>query len=382
MSVSPLRMSLVLTLLASLLPTFPVAIPPVPSRPSLDRLDSHTQRAPTASGTITKLGSYNTPGLAQRVQAVGALAYVADGSSGMQVIDITNPMSPALAATYGCSDSCYDLQIVDNLAYLKQFPNFDYDRAELQILDISNPRSPRGLGSVPTNGFSEFQVAGGFAYVVEDADPYTSADNALLTVDVHDPRRPLIRGRVSLSKLTRVTDIQVVGNLVYLIGSKALDGELQIVDVSNPDNPALRGAIGELGGMPVGVGIANGYAYVPIYVDRNNGAFSIIDIHDPDQPMLAHKHSLSGTPPTDFEMISTRAYVVFTRMGAGYVEVVDVGNHAAPSTLVSGGHLTNFHDIQVVGNRIYVADGSAGLQILEVDLPQPAHQVFLPAIVR
>ena len=40
---------------------------------------------------ITQLGAFNTGGLALSVQVVGNLAYVADGSSGLVVLDISDP---------------------------------------------------------------------------------------------------------------------------------------------------------------------------------------------------------------------------------------------------------------------------------------------------
>jgi hypothetical protein len=47
---------------------------------------------------IHLVGSVHTPGRATGVAVAGTHAYVADGSSGLQVVDISNPASPAIAA--------------------------------------------------------------------------------------------------------------------------------------------------------------------------------------------------------------------------------------------------------------------------------------------
>ena len=47
----------------------------------------------TGRGLIT-VGALDTPGTARGVEVVGELAYVADGSSGLRVIDVSNPAAP------------------------------------------------------------------------------------------------------------------------------------------------------------------------------------------------------------------------------------------------------------------------------------------------
>lgn len=325
-----------------------------------------------APGTITTLGTYNTPSYAARVHVVDTLAYVADGSGGLQVLDVTNPVSPTFVASYSSPGYCADVQVSGNLAYLDYVPSSD--QAELRILEISDPHSPQVLSSTPTNRFTVFQVADGFAYLAET--------NALLTIDVRNPRQPIVRSRVALDDLIEVRDIQVVGRFVYLVGHNYRDGILRVVDVSDPKSPVLRGAVRDSNGGPTALAVADGMAYVPLTMDGNAYALSIIDLNDPDHPMLRQRH-VTGEAVTDLNVIGAHAYVGHSRLGGGYLEVLDLANPAAPTTLARGGGLTDVPNIQVIGDHIYVADGRAGLKILEANLPQSPnqYQVFLPAIV-
>jgi Ca2+-binding RTX toxin-like protein len=92
----------------------------------LQIIDISNPAAPTLAGT------YDTPGYAQEVQVVGNYAYVADGGSGLQIIDISNPAAPTLAETYDTTGSAQGVQVVGNYAYVAD------DDGGLKILDVSD----------------------------------------------------------------------------------------------------------------------------------------------------------------------------------------------------------------------------------------------------
>jgi Ca2+-binding RTX toxin-like protein len=65
------------------------------------------------------------------VQVVGNYAYVADGDSGLQIIDISNPTTPTLKGNYDTSGYAQGVQVVGNYAYVAD------DASGLQIIDVS-----------------------------------------------------------------------------------------------------------------------------------------------------------------------------------------------------------------------------------------------------
>ena len=98
--------------------------------------------------------AYDT-GYAQDVEVVGNYAYLADGDSGLQIIDISNPTNPTLKGNYDTPDYAYGVQVVGNYAYVA-----DGDSG-LQIIDISNPTNPTLKGNYDTSGFAQdVQVVG------------------------------------------------------------------------------------------------------------------------------------------------------------------------------------------------------------------------------
>ncbi|MDD1458344.1 cadherin domain-containing protein, partial [Dolichospermum sp. ST_sed7] len=96
------------------------------------------------------------------VQVVGNYAYVADGDSGLQIIDISNPTTPTLKGNYDTSGLAYGVQVVGNYAYVADYTS------GLQIIDISNPTTPTLKGNYDTSGYAlGVQVVGNYAYVAD-----------------------------------------------------------------------------------------------------------------------------------------------------------------------------------------------------------------------
>jgi hypothetical protein len=108
-----------------------------------------------------RLGGYDTDGWAVAVQVVGSLAYVADGA-GLQILEVSNPVAPLLRGGYRTSGYAYGVQVLRNLAYVAD------GSAGLQVIDVSDPAAPVQLGGYETSGVaSSVQVEGNLAYVAD-----------------------------------------------------------------------------------------------------------------------------------------------------------------------------------------------------------------------
>ena len=78
-----------------------------------------------------------------------AVAYVADGDAGLQVIDVSNPANPVRVGGYDTSGYAYGVAVSGNIAYVAD------DDAGLQVIDVSNPASPVRVGGYDTSGNGE-----------------------------------------------------------------------------------------------------------------------------------------------------------------------------------------------------------------------------------
>jgi hypothetical protein len=124
------------------------------------------------------------------VQVVGNYAYVADGYSGLQIIDISNPTTPTLKGNYDTSDFARGVQVVGNYAYVAD------DYSGLQIIDVSEftNKTPTNL-TLSTSTVAENQIIGTVVGNLTTTDPDTgdtftyslvtgdgATDNSLFTI--------------------------------------------------------------------------------------------------------------------------------------------------------------------------------------------------------
>ena len=65
-----------------------------------------------------RLGGFNTSGQAKEVVVAGNLAYVADGTAGLQVIDVSNPASPVRLGSYPTRGTARGVAVAGNRVYV------------------------------------------------------------------------------------------------------------------------------------------------------------------------------------------------------------------------------------------------------------------------
>jgi len=178
------------------------------------------------------VGALDTPGNANDVRVVGNRAYVADGSAGLKIIDVTNPAAPTLLGSFDTAGNANDLVVVGNRVYVADGP------AGLQIIDVSDPQAPVYLGTFDTPGAaSGVDVSGNIAVIAD-------GNSGIRTVDISNPASPIGRGSVAVGE---ARDVTVEGNIAYVA---AFGSSLRTVDFSVPATPVLLGATSQsLGGI-------------------------------------------------------------------------------------------------------------------------------------
>ncbi|MGH8550201.1 MAG: hypothetical protein ACRERU_16685 [Methylococcales bacterium] len=121
----------------------------------------------TATGTVRTftpmaISQVAIPGFANNVDVNGNFAYVAAGSTGLQVVDITDRANSQVVGSQDTPGNANDLVVVGNYAYVAD------DSFRLQIIDISNPLAPSTVGTFDTAGVAwDVVVRGGHAYVAD-----------------------------------------------------------------------------------------------------------------------------------------------------------------------------------------------------------------------
>ena len=140
----------------------------------------------------TLTSSIDTSGMAWGVALSpdGSTAFVADSESGMQVIDISDPLSPSLIATTPTLGYVSDVTLSPDgtIAFLT-------DGYGLEIVDVSNAVKPTSIHRLETSGYSTsvtLSSDGSSAFVA-------SGSSGVEIIDVSNPSNPVLLTSLSTS---------------------------------------------------------------------------------------------------------------------------------------------------------------------------------------
>ncbi len=160
--------------------------------------------------------------------------YSDESLSTLVIIDVSNPTQPVVAGRYELEehwdfwqDSC--LAVADGFAYVAGYST------GLDILDVSDPHEIRKVASYATNDvISDVEIVGNYAYLVRE-------NAGLAILDISDPVAPLVVGHYS-SSYGAHGSVAVSGSLAYVCSdASSWDHWGNILDVSNPVAPLLVG---------------------------------------------------------------------------------------------------------------------------------------------
>ena len=194
------------------------------------------------------MATVDTPGTVSKVAISGTHAYVA-GTSGIQVIDITNPQSAQIVGSVDTPGSALDVAVSGAHAYVGD------QSSGLQVIDITNPQNPQIVGSVNTPGFAAGVVLSGtHAYVAD----WTFG---LQVIDITNPQSPEI-----VASVPTPADQGVAVSSMHAYVLNQFTG-LQVIDITNPQSPQIVGGIPTRGNA-YGLAVSGDFAYV---AENNDG---------------------------------------------------------------------------------------------------------------
>jgi hypothetical protein len=148
------------------------------------------------------LGNVDTPGSARAVVVAGAVAYVADWDSGLQVIDISNPTAPTIVGSVDTPGSAGGVAVSGTLVYVADYRG-------VQIIDVSNLTSPMIVGTVNVIGDT-------YGVAVDGRTAYVAAGNYGLQVfDVSTPVSPIRLGYAETGAEARA--LTMSESLIYVV---------------------------------------------------------------------------------------------------------------------------------------------------------------------
>ena len=309
-------------------------------------------------------GTYDTSGSAQNValSADGNTAFVADGSSGLEIINVSNPANPTLRGNFNTPGQAYDVALSadGNTAFVADISK------GLQIINVTNLASPTFIGTYDTIGFAyEVSLSGNTAFVAD-------GNRGLKVIDVSDPNNPSRIGLLNTTGFARGITLSNDGKTAFVA-----DGHqgLRIIDVNDPTSPSLTSTFNTSGSAE---GVSLSTDGNTAFVADGNSGLQIINVSNLASPTLRGNFNTSGHAFT--VTLSSDGNTAFVADGPSDVEedttssglkIIDVSNPASPSQI--GLYNTSgraYHAaLSADGNTAFVADEGSGLQIIDVDFP-------------
>jgi hypothetical protein len=306
----------------------------------------------SGSSHMSLVGAYNTPDYANGISVMPLnslrYAFVADGASGLQIVNVTSPSSPSFISSYNTSGTAVDVctASINNGSYA-----FVSDGSNgLVIINVTNISSPVLKATL------HFQGDGVLT-------SYADEQNKVLFIGtyygyIHIYNLAYLPDSVSQysvysSPLDHILGITVYGGLAYV--AENTQG-LEIVNVMNPAAP-INVSYYDTPGNANDVKVGGSYAYI-----ADGSSLYIVDITNPFNPTFAGQVSTEGA--TYIGVALNYPLQVFTADYELGVETFTLSNPVNP--LQVGYYNTSYlaGNIAYANGYIFVADGADGLLIL------------------
>lgn len=282
-------------------------------------------------------------GPTQEVVRSGNYIYAAVEKAGVQIMDVSNAGPPAVVSWIPLIRA-FAVDISGNNLFVAEFNGFS-------IYDISNPLSPRRLGSVPLNSSpADVAISGQYAYLA-------AGSLGFYAVRVTDPALPTIVEGIPGGFAAKVV---TEGNYAYVLYTSP--NNFVIYDITNRAKPIKRGSM-PLVAPPTGIAVSGSYAYV---ANQNEGLL-IIDVTNPAIPQLAGKFDPNDENAFAVDIMGATALLSYVASNESKaVLAVDVSNPVAPREVSRYAPRASVVDISVAGNSAVLSEGEYGVEVVDL----------------
>jgi len=298
------------------------------SNPSNPSIISHQ----TVSGSLVWTSSFD-----------GDYAYLSQGSSGLKIIDISDPYNPFQETTF--STNATGLQVVDGTGYIVT-SNFG-----LYIYDFSDLGSIIQISELPLDGNpNRLAKSGDYLYI---ANSTSNPGGGINTIDISDPVNPSLVTTIDPPE----TFISGSGQVIAASGNSS--GFL-LLDISDPANPLYASEMNTAWSM-VDIYGSGDYAYT-----GSNG-FRVFDMSDPSYPEQI------GFDETQGALVETAGdiaiYIPQSMTANNHVNAMDISDPANPELLDYYNSPAMTYGLALTDHYAFIACWWDGFRVVDFEDP-------------
>jgi len=304
---------------------------------------SGTTAGSVQSFSPTAVSFVAVPGFANSVDVSGDFAFVAAGASGLQVVNVSSDRTlPKVVSSLAITGNANDVALAGNIAYVAM------GSAGLAAVDVTNPLTPKLLGTVNTGG-NALDVA------PRGTTVFVANGSSLVLVDVTNPSAMTIIKSLPLAGTVWGVDVDADRHLAAVAAGGS---GLFLVDVTTPTAPVVRGSV--FTGDARETAIRGNFVLV---ADQANSMTSV-DISNLAAPVVVSRTALSlGGRLNDIKLSGNFALGadVFFVNGIPIIDITNPGTLQPRAILNFTARDDNSMGIAVDGNYAYIATEHSNL---------------------
>ncbi|MBN1295006.1 MAG: T9SS type A sorting domain-containing protein [Candidatus Latescibacteria bacterium] len=302
----------------------------------------------TAEFKLELVGSWPV-GECKAVASVGDYVYFSSGKY-IRLVDFTNPASPVEMGHVEVSENINEIYIDGRFAFVTCGPN------GLYIVDFFDFTKPVVIGHVDTHDAVDVTVWGMYAYVADRAA-------GIRIVNIANVANPYIAAEYQ-SNGDPVSVAIGDNNKNYLfIAEAAAQKGVRSLNVTNPTNPVEAGFYQ----------INNGATAIRVYSQNAYVLSNGMRTFDISNPSYIEQKGSAGLSATN-KIAVNNGYVFAAELTNGLI-IYNATNIRSPQDIktiteaVGSGINVDIiaYDVAINGNRAYIANGSNGLLVLNIE---------------
>ncbi|MGH8103095.1 MAG: LVIVD repeat-containing protein, partial [bacterium] len=298
-------------------------------------------------------GTLVTPGEANAVAVAGSYAYVADGDSGLRVVDIHDKQHPLEVGSVALPNWAEDVVLDGRYAYVAA------GGAGIRVVDITQPQAPKEVSFSHVGRWAQdLAMVGHFVYVADDT----------AGLGIHDLSSTDSPDEVNRLKFdSAITCVAASGTKVF--ASEEKYGRVHILDARDPANPREIGIL-TTGGWMSEVAALVAEENLLFAADLESG-IRIFDVSNAASPVEVGYRM--GTYSPLALALDGEAGLVFD--GGGELHVFKASGWVGLESAGTYETWTQIGDLKAESNRLYVANRREGLRVLDVKDPVHPRQI-------
>ncbi len=255
--------------------------------------------SPATIAFTDPIGTYNL----MYAVARGSYLYLCNGSEGFQVLNISDPSVPTVEQSYTPHNQILSVAVSGRYAFTGD------GSWGLQIFDISSPVEAQTVTTGINDNTTYLSAAGPYLYI-------SRSSTRVSRVNISTPESPVLMNSYTTSNISNGS--WASGNYLYLANN--ISG-LTILDISDTGVPPVSVGGYGLPGNAMDVVTRGDYAFVASY---NSAMLYVLNISDPQAPVLTGSLSLtSGSTVRHLRVKGDYAYIT---LGANGVAVADIAD--------------------------------------------------------